>query len=136
MARRLALVAAFALASAAAGEAAACSCARYETAEAQLAQTEVLFLGKAVGEDSFTNIHGIPQPMTRFEIVRTLKGSAESVSSVAHIREEAFCGVRYEAGQTYLVAAHRFEGRLWTSGCAAPRFPLKDYERALGQGGQ
>ncbi|ATQ41185.1 hypothetical protein [Caulobacter mirabilis] len=136
MVRRLALVVAFALASAAAGEAAACSCARYETAEAQLAQTEVLFLAKAVGEDSFTNIHGIPQPMTRFEVVRTLKGSVAGVAPVAHVREEAFCGIQYAKGQTYLVAAYRFEGRLWTSGCSAPRFPLEDYERALGQGGQ
>lgn len=142
MRTRIALPALALVAALSAGAAWACSCVGYRSAEAQLAETPLMFVGRAVRtvpEGAVPEPRPGPAPriaggVTRFEVQRTLKGRAMTVRRIAHSTSgEASCGVAFTPGQTYVVMARADEGRLTTSLCSQPQFPLPDYERALGR---
>jgi hypothetical protein len=112
---------------AAASPALACSCVNYRSAADHLRSIDVLFLGRALG----TQGTGF-QAVTRFRVLRVLKGRRRGLISVAHPTETgAGCGVRFAVGRTRLVAASNNGGRLSTSSCSMPRFGISDYEAAL-----
>ena len=117
----------------AAGAAWACSCVRYANAQAQLEDTELMFVGRAThlaGESPGDSQPGI----TEFTVERTLKGEHRAVRRIAHGRTMGgMCGVQFQRGRTYVVLASAFGGRLSTSACQSAQFPLADYENALSQ---
>lgn len=124
-----ALAAASALAATAAW---ACSCVRYDSAAQQLAEADVMFVGRltsfsnhAMGDDYPHAMH-----MARFEVRRTIKGEALPTRAVMHATDAAMCGVRFAARRDYAILARVQDGVLTTSACHAPQFPLADYERA------
>lgn len=113
----------------------ACSCLRYESAAAQMAEADVVFVGRMT---SFSNHamgdnHPHAMHMARFEVSRTIKGEALPVRAVMHATDEAMCGIRFEMGRETIVLARVRDGVLTTSLCDAPQFPLADYVRAAGE---
>ena len=116
----------------AAGAAWACSCVRYDSAAQQLAEADVMFVGRmtsfsnhAMGDDHPHAMH-----MARFEVSRTIKGEALPIRAVLHATDTALCGVRFSADRDYTILARVQDGVLTTSACHAPQFPLADYVRA------
>jgi len=109
----------------------ACSCARHPSAAAQLRDAEVMFVGRAE-RTATRSENGLTIGVTRFAVERTLKGEVRAERRIEHGMETGgMCGVVFQRGRTYTVIAHAHEGRLVTSSCASPQFPLADYERAL-----
>lgn len=125
----LLIAAAVAASALAAGAAWACSCIRYNSAAEQLAQADVMFVGRVIGTAELEP----GQAETRFEVVRTLKGQTSRETEVGHTINDggAACGVEFDVGETVAVIAYVREGRLQTNLCSMPQFPLQDYE-ALG----
>lgn len=108
----------------------ACSCVRYPSAEAQLRSAEVMFVGRAE-QTSRRSGDGYPAGVTRFTVEHTIKGEARAVRRIAHGMEMGgMCGIVFQRGRTYVVIAEALEGRLHTSSCSRPQFPIEDYERA------
>ena len=132
MAFRLLALSIAAAAALSAGAALACSCARWESAEAQLRNSAVMFVGRA--EETTTETRdGLEVGVTRFTVQRTLKGAALATRQIQHGMETGgMCGVQFQRGRTYTIIANVHEGQLWTGSCSKPQFPLADYERALG----
>ncbi len=134
------LIAAFAAASAlAAGAAWACSCIPQASAEAQLAQADVAFVGRVIetraGPDAASD-NPYAEVTTRFAVSRTLKGEALTEIAVQHLPGElsATCGVDFQPGRDILVLAHARGDKLTTGLCSLPQFPLADFERAVTEG--
>lgn len=131
---RTLLILAVASASAlAAGAAWACSCMRFDSAAEQLAQADVMFVGRVLD----TTETAPQQATTRFEVVSTLKGSVHDTVEIRHTVNDggAACGVQFEVGQTAPVIAYETDGRLHTNLCSMPQFPLQDYEALQGESG-
>ena len=104
---------------------------RYDTAAEQFAQAEVMFVGRVV-----STIETSPQQaVTRFEVMRTLKGADSDVVEVHHTINDggAACGVQFQVGQTTPVIAFESDGHLQTNLCSMPQFPLQDYEALQGE---
>jgi hypothetical protein len=126
------LLAAFVLAGllvASAPFALACSCVRFASAEAHLAQTDVVFVGRVVE----SRAAGEHRMITTFEVLETLKGTPPRTVRIAHSADVCcICGMTFRAGEQTLVFAHaRGDGTLSTSSCSAPRFPIEQYRQAL-----
>jgi hypothetical protein len=126
------LAALVAVSALAAGAAWACSCVRYDSAAQQLAEADVMFVGRmtsfsnhAMGDDYPHAMH-----MARFAVSRTIKGEALPVRAVMHAVDGPMCGVRFTPDRDYTILARLQDGVLTTSACSAPQFPLADYERA------
>ena len=121
----------------AAGAAWACSCVRYESAARQLAEAEVMFIGRAVSSANHAlgDHHPDGVVTTRFEVRRTIKGAPLAERVVLHSTQMGgMCGVRFARGRDYVVIAHRRPaGGLSTSSCSAAQFPLAEYEQAARQ---
>ncbi len=109
----------------------ACSCVRYANAEAQLRNAEIMFVGRAV-ETVTRDDNGMTVGVTRFAVVRTLKGHARDVQSIEHSMVGGMCGVTFRRGQTYAVIADADGHRFVTSSCSMPQFPIAEFERVLG----
>jgi len=114
----------------------ACSCVRYESAAAQMAEADVMFVGRmtsfsnhAMGDDWPHAMH-----MARFEVSRTIKGEALAERAVMHATDAPLCGVRFTMGRETVILARVQDGVLTTSLCDAAQFPLADYERAARAG--
>lgn len=125
------LIAAVAASALAAGAAWACSCIRYNSAAEQLAQADVMFVGRVLATTEVSS----GRAETRFEVLRTLKGPASGEAEIGHTINDggAACGVDFEAGETVAVIAYEHEGRLQTNLCSMPQFPLQDYEALDGE---
>lgn len=110
------------------GAAFACSCVRYPTAAAQLQNAEAMFVGRADGTAT-REVEGMQLGTTRFTVVRTLKGRPQVVQSVDHGTDMGgMCGVTFQPGRTYTIIASVHRGRLQTSSCSRPQFPIQEYE--------
>jgi hypothetical protein len=116
-----------ACACAAASPALACSCVQYRTAADHLEHIDVLFVGRAMGTTGSGFI-----AVTRLRVLHVLKGHPGRIAQVSHPTQVgAGCGVLMPTGRTMLVAASRVGGRLSTSSCSMPRFPISAYQAAL-----
>jgi hypothetical protein len=124
--RRVALTLfAFAVLLAAAGPASACSCARDPTAASILASATAVFTATvAETKEVRKNVS-----VTTFRITESFKGPAAQATVVAlhPSGSSASCGVKFVAGQTYTLAAHRTEANedgatLATSQCSTWMF--------------
>lgn len=128
----LLIVAAVAASALAAGAAWACSCIRYNDAAEQLADADVMFVGRAIATTESS-----PQlATTRFHVLRTLKGEHRAELEIRHVINDggAECGVEFEVGQTTPVIAYfARDGQLETNLCGEPQFPLADYEAIQGE---
>ncbi len=126
------MIIAFVLASlTGAGAAWACSCILPESAVAQFDRSDLIFVGRAVRTvaEAGQPAHA-ERKVTRFEVVRTLKGGARQVRRIAHPGgSSAGCGISFRAGETYLVLAEAYQGRLATSLCQQPFFERAEYDR-------
>lgn len=119
----------------------ACSCTNWRTAEAQLENTDVMFIGRAVSttptpdalrrQGRLNDLSAMET--TRFEVRRTLKGAHVPSQIIAHAPEGAgaVCGVGFRTGRDYVVLANRYHGHLITGSCQRPLFPLSDYDRVV-----
>ena len=124
----LSLIAAGAIAVSAA---VACSCLPFPSAKAQLDDAAVMFVGRADGTATRRE-DGMSVGVTRFVVQRTLKGEARPVRRIEHGMDMGgMCGLQFERGRTYTVIAYVHDGRLHTSMCSQPQFPIEAYERAL-----
>lgn len=119
-----------------AGAAWACSCVEWQSAERQLAAHKVAFIGQAVstvpapgqaGRDGYV--------VTRFLVRRTLRGPHRTFRSIFHVPGPggAVCEISFEVDRETVVLAYIDEGRLGTSMCSAPQFPIADFESAARQ---
>ena len=99
--------------------AAACSCARNPTAEGILSSATAVFTG--IAEDSRTI--GPNRSITTFRVVESFKGAKAGTIKVQHNSgSSASCGVTFEVGKTYTLAAHRTQNGLSTGLCATWMF--------------
>jgi hypothetical protein len=110
----------------------ACSCVRFASAETQLRNAEVMFVGRAI-ETTTREDNGMTVGVTRFVVERTLKGDARNVQTVEHLTTMGgMCGVVFARGQAYTILASAHRGRLATGSCSRPQFPIAEFEKALG----
>lgn len=130
MTLRLLAVPAALIAAAAAGAALACSCVGYPDAKTQLAQNRLMVVARAEWTKPERGAIDPGQKVTRFAVVRTIKGQARPAWQIAHHTEGATCGVVFEPGREYLILADSQQGRMGTSLCQRAQFPLADYEAA------
>lgn len=125
------LIAAVAASALTAGAAWACSCIRYNSAAEQLAQADVMFVGRVIATTELNP----GRAETRFEVLRMFKGAPSGETAVGHTINDggAACGVEFDAGETVAVIAHERDGRLVTNLCSMPQFPLQDFEALDGE---
>lgn len=117
----------------AAGTALACSCTYPKSAAAQLRGSEVAFVGRAVSTLPEQGARGSEGYLvTEFAVTRTLKGPHRGIRRVAHYPGPvgSICGIDFPRGRDALVLTSSIEGRLSTSSCLRPRFPIVAFERA------
>ncbi len=129
--RNLLLIAAAMASTLVAGAAWACSCIRFDSAADQFAQAEVMLVGRVL-----STVETSPQQaVTRFEVLRGLKGPHAGVVEIRHTVNDggAACGVQFEIGQTTPVIAFESDGHLQTNLCSMPQFPLQDFEALQGE---
>ena len=116
-----ALVANFSLAGGPqAGEAYACSCAETRDVGETFERSDAVFSGKVVKIDEEPPDEVGPFPFlgpVTFEVEEAWKGASESDVVVYGQGPAVSCGINFEKGGTYLVYAHRTDGRLATDYC-------------------
>ncbi len=127
--RVLALTAAL-IAAAVAGTALACSCIGYSNAATQLAEARLMVIARAEWTKRERGTTDPGQKVTRFRVVRTIKGETRPAWQIAHHSDGATCGVVFQPGKEYLVFADAWQGRMSTSLCQQAQFPLNEYEAA------
>lgn len=130
MSLRLLAVPAALIAAAAAGAALACSCLGYPDAKTQLAETRLMVVARAEWTKPERGATDPGRKVTRFTVVRTIKGEARRAWQIAHHIEGPTCGVVFQPGREYVVLAGAEQGRMSTGLCRRAQFPLADYERA------
>lgn len=130
MSQRLLAVSATSIAAAAAGAALACSCIGYSDAATQLAEARLMVVARAEWTKPERGAADPGQKVTRFRVVRTIKGETRRTWQIAHHVEGATCGVVFQPGKEYVVIAGTWQGRMSTSLCQQAQFPLVDYEAA------
>ena len=98
----------------------ACSCPRNPTAEGLLATSAAVFTGTVRAVESI----GPGLAVTTFVVTETFKGPQRgTVVNVHHASSAApTCGVKFEYGRAYTLAASRERGALWTSRCSTWMF--------------
>jgi hypothetical protein len=128
--RPLAVPAALILA-ASAGAALACKCVQHRDAGTQLEQAQLMVVARAEWTRSERGAADPGQVVTRFVVSRTLKGQARRDWRIAHHVQSPTCGVTFQPGREYVLLAGPELGRMTTSLCQQPQFPLADYERAV-----
>lgn len=108
----------------------ACSCVGYRDAAAQLAETDVAFIGVAV-KTQRADLRTRDR-ITTFRVSETLKGAHVRTVRVRHeIGDGANCGITFPRNTPLLVLAHAYNGALTTSMCSAPRFGEEAYRAAV-----
>ena len=113
------------------GTALACSCVRFPTAAAQLQNADAMFIGRVEGT-AVRPVDGYLSSTTRFRVTRTIKGPTRAVQNVDHSTVMGgMCGVTFQRGRSYTIIASANRGRLQTSSCSRPQFPIQDFERAM-----
>lgn len=118
------------IAAAAAGAAWACSCIEYADAAAQLAEARLMVVARAEWTRPERGATDPGQKVTRFRVVRTIKGETRQAWQIAHHVEGATCGVVFQPGKEYVVIAGAWQGRMSTGMCQQAQFPLAEYEAA------
>jgi hypothetical protein len=130
MSVRLLAVPAALIAAAAGGAALACSCIGYADAATQLAEARLMVVARAEWTKPERGANDRGQKVTRFRVVRTIKGETRRAWQIAHHVEGPTCGVVFEPGKEYVIIAGAAQGRMSTGLCQQARFPLSDYEAA------
>lgn len=130
MSRLLFAVSAALVAAAAAGTALACSCIGYRNAETQLAEARLMVIARAEWTKPERGATDPDQKVTRFRVVRTIKGDTRLAWQIAHHADGATCGVVFHPGEEYVVIAGAWQGRMSTGLCQQAQFPMADYEAA------
>ncbi|MFN3574727.1 MAG: hypothetical protein ACK4TR_14480 [Phenylobacterium sp.] len=130
MSLRLLAVPAALIAAAAASTAWACSCIGYADAASQLAEAQVMVIARAERTKPERGASDPRQSVTRFRVVRTIKGEPRRAWQFAHHIDGATCGVVFQPGKEYVVIASAWQGRMSTSLCQQAQFPLAEYEGA------
>lgn len=128
MSLRLLAVPAALIAAAAAGAALACSCIGYPDAETQLAEARLMVVARAEWTKPERGATDPGQMVTRFRVVRTIKGEPRRAWQIAHHVEGATCGVVFQPDREYIVIAGAWQGRMSTGLCQQAQFPLAAYE--------
>jgi hypothetical protein len=101
------------------GAAHACSCARDPTADQIYASAAAIFTG-TVRRVETIDPH---QAVTTFLVTETFKGLGRgAVVRVHHGTSSPACGVTFEQGRTYTLAAGTHDGRLTTGQCSTWMF--------------
>lgn len=118
------------IAAAAAGTALACSCIGYADAATQLAEARLMVVARAEWTKPERGATDPGQKVTRFRVVRTIKGEPRRAWQIAHHVESATCGVVFQPGEEYVIIAGAWQGRMSTGLCQQPQFPLADFETA------
>lgn len=111
-----------------AGDALACSCERFRDAASQLARAELAVLARAEWSKPDPRAAGSNRQVTRFQVLRTIKGEARAVWEITHGVDGGACGVVFKPGEEYLVLAEPFQGQMATMQCLRPFFPIADYK--------
>lgn len=90
-----------------------CSCAGERLPCRAALSTEVIFTGRVVAADARPT-----ETRYTFQVTRSLKTTAAATIDVTAGNDGASCGVRFEAGQEYLVFAYHSGGTLVTNLCS------------------
>ena len=130
MSLRLLAVPAAMIAVAAAGTALACSCIGYANAGTQLAEARLMVIARAEWTKPERGGTDPRQSVTRFRVVRTIKGETRRAWQIAHHIDGASCGIVFQPGKEYVVIVGAWQGRMSTGLCQQAVFPLADYEAA------
>ena len=113
------------IAAAAAGAALACSCIGYPDAATQLAEARLMVVARAEWTKPERGAAHAGQKVTRFRVVRTIKGETRRAWQIAHHVDGATCGVTFEPGEEYVVIAGAWEGRMSTWPVSAGPVPAR-----------
>lgn len=84
----------------------ACSCARPQSVEAQLSQSEAAFAGRVLEVKEQRSLNGRLTKAALFEVSRIWKGGSESQIIIHTGSGGGDCGFNFEEGKEYLVYAH------------------------------
>jgi hypothetical protein len=97
-----------------------CSCARNPTAEGILASATAVFTGTVRAVQTVA----AGQSVTTFVVTETFKGAQRgAIVNVHHPSTPSpTCGVSFEYGRSYTLAASLERGALWTSQCSTWMF--------------
>lgn len=112
---------------ASASSALACSC-RFGDAAAQLAGAQLMVIARAEPPTALKGRAGSGLNVTRFVVIRTIKGESRPFWDIAHGGDT--CDVVFEQGREYAVLAGRSGEQMYTNQCYAAVFPLAEYEAA------
>jgi hypothetical protein len=98
----------------------ACSCARNPTAEGILASATAVFTGTVRAVETIAP----GQMVTTFVVAEPFKGAQRGqIVNVHHPSSASHsCGVSFDYGQSYTLAASLERGALWTSQCSTWMF--------------
>lgn len=108
----------------------ACSCIGYADAASQLADARVMVVARAEWTKPERGASDPRQKVSRFRVVRTIKGEPRRAWQIAHHIDGATCGVVFQPGKEYVVIADAWQGRMSTGLCQQAQFPLADYNAA------
>ena len=130
MIRKLAIALAMLVYVGVTAEASACSC-ESRTADQQVAQADVIFIGTATGKTG-PDSKGATM-VTAFKVTEMLKGEPSQTLSVQHLKDlGGNCGVTFSiSSKPVLVIAHKKSGMLRTGYCSLPGAPEADIRTAL-----
>ncbi len=127
MTRAFALFAAL-YALAAAPDASAQSCTKYQSIQQFIQFNDVIFKGKVV---SSKTQYGTTT--TQFQTVEKWKGEPPATVAVTHSAPPAFGGIAFKPGETVLVIAQGMVDDLGTTSCTLAAYPEAQVREALGK---
>jgi len=100
-------------------EAAACRCLPPPPPAEAVAKADAVFLGTVL---AFEEIAERGHRLAQIEVIKIWKGKPNEADSITTALSEASCGYDFEAGETYLIYAHKDEGgELYTHLCTNTR---------------
>lgn len=118
-------------AAAPAGPACACSCLPPDPA-VQVANADVIFVGRVQRVGPMGQIDGRPISATIFRVERSLKGQVGTWVAIHHQSgDSSFCGMSFDRDRTHVVFAKRSDGRLYAQTCSRDWLPIERYEAEL-----
>lgn len=91
-----------------------CSCIPPKNPREELNTSSAVFSGRVIMINQVSEI----EKQVKFCIKDIWKGTVSKYYQVKTCVNSACCGFDFEFGKTYLVYAHRQEGRLWVSLCS------------------
>jgi hypothetical protein len=98
----------------------------------QVADADVIFVGRVERVGRIGQIDGRPISATIFRVERSLKGQVGTWVAIRHQSgDSSLCGMRYDPNRTHVVFAKKTKGRFYAQTCSRDWMPVERYEAEL-----